>query len=134
MKIFILSIPICLLVSFAQAQTFFVEPTEKGFEKKILEKLKYDGRKTTDKKEESDYTIQSLITQTSKINSMYKGYIKIIDTKTGNEAARSKEVRRGAVAVNGFNAGNNIFEVIADKHLVPELKKIESVYKKPTAE
>lgn len=106
------------------SQTFYVEPTGKGFEKKITEKLKYDGHKVVDQKSESDYTLTCLITQTSKINSMYKGCLRINDSKTGKEVSRTKEVRRGAVAVNGFNAGNNIFQVIADKYLEEEIKKV----------
>lgn len=119
MKRSILSICFTTLIfSTTWAQTFFVEKTEKGFESKIIEKIKYEGYKLSNQKEMSDFTLVCLISQTSKLNSMYKGYLKIEDSKTGKEISRSKEVRRGAVAVNGFNAGNNIFQVIADKQLL----------------
>jgi hypothetical protein len=114
-----------LILSSAHAQTFFVEKTKKGYESKILEKLKYDGYKVFEQKETSDYTIVCLITQTSKINSMYKGYLKIEDSKSGKEISRSKEVRRGAVAANGFNAANNIFQVIADKQLIQLIEPLK---------
>lgn len=103
-------------------QTFYLEPTEKGFEKKISEKLNYDGYKITDV-EKADFKIECLIQQTSKFNSMYKGYIRITD-KSGKEVARSKEVKKGAVAVNGFNAGANIFGTIADKYLIPLIQNL----------
>jgi len=117
-KDFIAMLIFLCAASYCSAQTFYVESTDKGYETKIIEKLKYEGYKVSDQKESSDYTIVCLITQTSKLNSMYKGYMKIEDSKTGKEISRSKEVRRGAVAVNGFNAGNNIFQVIADKQLL----------------
>lgn len=124
MRTVIIIVITILKISTGFSQSFYVEPTEKGFEKKITEKLKYDGHKLVDQKSESDYTLTCLITQTSKINSMYKGYLRIDDSKTGKEVSRTKEVRRGAVAVNGFNAGNNIFQVIADKYLEEEIKKV----------
>jgi hypothetical protein len=105
------------------AQTFYVKPTEKGFEKKISEKLNYDGYKLSTDSSTYDYKIECLIRQTSKFNSMYKGYIRISD-KSGKEVARSEEVRRGAAAINGFNAGANIFGVIANKHLPRLLKEL----------
>ncbi|CAG5072867.1 hypothetical protein DYBT9623_04407 [Dyadobacter sp. CECT 9623] len=112
-----------LISSGAFAQTFYVEPTEKGFEKKIIEKLKYDSYKVTADSSAYDYKIECLIRQTSKFNSMYKGYIRISD-KTGKEVARSEEVRKGAVAVNGFNAADNIFGVIAEKQLPQIIKTL----------
>ena len=115
-----------LLSSGAFGQTFYVEPTEKGFEKKISEKLNYDGYKLSTDPASYDYKIECLIRQTSKFNSMYKGYIRISD-KSGKEVARSEEVRRGAVAVNGFNAGANVFGVIADKHLPRILKELPKI-------
>ena len=112
-----------LLSSGTFAQTFYVVPTEKGFEKMISEKLNYDGYKLAPDAESADYRIECLIRQTSKFNSMYKGYIRISD-KSGKEVARSEEVRKGAVAINGYNAGANIFGVIADKHLPRILKSL----------
>lgn len=112
-----------LFSSAAFGQTFYVEPTGKGFDEKITEKLKYDNFNVTSDSTSYDYKIECLIRQTSKLNSMYKGYIRVTD-KAGKEVARSEEVRRGAVAVNGFNAGANIFGVIAEKHLLHIIKEV----------
>lgn len=102
-----------------------MEPTEKGFEKKIADKLKYDGLSVVSSDSSSyDYKIECLIRQTSKFNSMYKGYVRISD-RSGKELARSEEVRRGAVATNGYNAGANIFGVIAEKQLPGLIQKLK---------
>jgi len=129
----LLAIPLCLLLSFAQAQTFYVEKTEKGHELKVIDKLKYEGYKLADQKELSDYTIDCLLDgqySAWKIGNMFHGYVKITDTKTGNEIARTKEVGKSPSMYNGFQAGPKIMAVIADKYLIPELKKITSNYKK----
>lgn len=118
---------------FANAQVFYVEPTEKKFETKIIEKLKYEGYKLTNEKADSDYIIECLLDgqyNAWKIGSMFHGYVKISDTKTGNEVVRTKEVGKSPSMYNGFQAGPKIMAVIADKYLIPELKKIASNDKK----
>ncbi len=123
MRTFTLSLILSLFAFAGYSQTFYVEPTEKGFEKHISEKLKYEGYKLTSESEEADFKIECLIHQTSKFNSMYKGFVKISD-KGGKEITRTKEVRKGAVAANGFNAGANIFSVIANKYLIEIVKNL----------
>lgn len=117
------TILIIMLPVFALGQTFYVEPTEKGFEKEIYDALKYKGYKVADNKSEADFIVECLITQTSKFNSMYKGFIRIND-KSGNKLIESKEVRKGAVAINGFNAGKDIFHTIGKKYLEDLIKDL----------
>lgn len=129
----LLVIPFCLILSYANAQTFYVEKTEKGHESKIIDKLKYEGYNLTDQKDASDYTIDCLLDgqyNAWKLGNMFHGYVKITNTKTGDEVARTKEVGKSPSMYNGFQAGPKIMAVIADKYLIPELKKITSSYKK----
>ena len=118
-----------LCIKLASAQVFFVERTEKGHESKIIDKLKYEGYKVTDQKQDSDYTVDCLLDgqyNAWKIGSMFHGYVKISDTKTGNEVARTKEVGKSPSMYNGFQAGPKIMAVIADKHLLPIIKNLSS--------
>lgn len=104
----------------ASAQSFFVN-CEDEKSKSILElKVKNEGYKIAASPNDSDYILECKVWQTSKFNSMYKGNLSVV--KSGNVIATSSDVRRGAVAVNGFNASANIFEVIARKELPGLLK------------
>lgn len=114
------------------AQSFFVTPTEKGFEDKIVSKIKYEGYKLADTKESADYIVDCLVDgqyNAWKIGSMFHGYVKISDAKIGEEVARTKEVGKSPAAVNGYQAGPRIMAVIADKYLKKELDKVVSIYK-----
>jgi hypothetical protein len=73
-----------LLSSGAYAQTFYVEPTEKGFEKKISEKLDFAGMKLAPSKEQSEYTITYHYQQNQR-NNKFESYVKVTDSKTGAE-------------------------------------------------
>jgi hypothetical protein len=109
------------------AQTFFVEPSEKGFESKIIDKMKYNGYKLSDTKEGSDFTIQCFLDghyNYWKFGPMFRGYVKISDSKTGDEVSRTKEVGKSPNIYNGMQAGPKIMSVIADKYLIPELNKL----------
>jgi len=112
-----------MLPFIANCQVFYVEPTDKGFEKEIIDVLKYKGYKVSENKADADFVIECHIIQTSKLNSMYKGFVRIND-KTGNKLIESKEVRKGAVAVNGFNAGKDIFQTIGKKYLEDLIKDL----------
>jgi len=122
-KILILIVTVTISLA-TKAQTFYVHCEDTKSRDIIENKVKYEGFKVTDDKQKADYTLECKIWQTSKINSMYKGDLTILSID-GREIARSKEVRRGAVAVNGYNASSNIFGVIAKKELAAMLKKVK---------
>lgn len=128
MKNFFLS-ALLLSAGHCFAQTFYVEPTEKGFESKIIDKLKYEGYKLTAVKDSSNYIIECLVNgqySAWKIGKMFHGYVKITDTKTGIEISRTKEVGKSPSAYNGFQAGPKIMAIIADKYLIPAIKKVRN--------
>jgi len=110
-----------------RAQKFYIHCKDKRSRENLKDKINYKGYNVVDNKTKSDYTIECNIRCTSKINSMYKGFVSIIDTKTGKEILRTKEVRRGAVAVNGFDASANIFGVIGEKYLPDLLDKCKNI-------
>ncbi len=105
------------------AQTFYVEPTEFEYEKKVSEQLRFDGYKLTQDRQSADFKVECFATgqyNTWKMKDMFKGYLKISDAKTGVELARTKEI--GANAYNIKQAGNKIMAQINKKYL-PELIK-----------
>src|SRR5688572_18057124 len=118
----------------ANAQTFYVEPTEKGFEQSIVDKMKYKSCKLTENKIESDVTVKCVVDERYKFwtfGKMFHGYVKFNDTRTGQELARTKQVGKSPIPANGFQAVPRIMQVIADKHLLPVLAKLPQVAKKP---
>lgn len=133
MKKAILSLFVAMLsYTFSYAQTFYVQPSEKKFATKIIEKMKYEGYKLTDQKESSDFTVDCLVSGQYnfwKIGNMFHGYVKVSDTKTGNEITRTKEVGKSPTWYNGLQAGPKIMAVIADKYLDKELTKVTSNFK-----
>ncbi|KAA6441473.1 hypothetical protein FEM33_01690 [Dyadobacter flavalbus] len=119
-----------IFVSFLSfGQKFYVEPTEKGYEVPVIEKMRYENYILTETKAESDYTVQCLLDghyNAWKLGSMFKGYIRINDSKTDKEVARTKEVGKSPSLYNGFQAGPKIMQVISDKHLLPILRKLSA--------
>lgn len=108
------------------AQTFYVEKTEKKFESKIIDKLKYDGFKLTDEKLSADFVIDCLVDgqyNAWKMGNMFHGYVKISNAKTGEEIIRTKEVGKSPNIYNGMQAGPKIMSVIADKYLIQAVNK-----------
>lgn len=127
MRLFLILFVFVLANFSSYGQVFYVEPTEKGFENKIVEKMKYEGFKVVTEKQSSDYTIECLITgqyNAFKVGHSHRGYVRTLDSKTGDEVARTKEVAMTPAAVNGFQAGPKIMHVISEKHLLPGKKAI----------
>lgn len=125
MKTILTTLLLCL-TCICHAQTFYVHCEDKRSRELIEDKVKYDGYKISNEKENADFTLECPIRCTSKLNSMYKGYVSAINNTTGQEVARTQEVRRGAVAVNGYNASWNIFKVISKKYLPDLLAKCKT--------
>jgi hypothetical protein len=125
MKKFVLFLLLSPLLG--KAQTFYVEPTEKGFEKKIAEKMSYDGYRLTESPESADYIIRTFLTgqyNAFAIKKMFHGYAIVIDNKTQAEIARTKEVGKNPSGANGMQAGQAIMAEIAKKYLPPILKPL----------
>jgi len=92
----------------------------------VIEKIKYEGYKVTSDSVNADYLVEMLIDGTYKVVSFkmpYRGYIKIINNKNGEEVGRTKEVKGNPGAINGYNAAWMIFTKISKKYLPEELKK-----------
>lgn len=102
-------------------QTFYVDPTDSGYEKEIVEALKYNGTPTTDSMAEADYRIECKVTQSKQFYFLHRGFVRIVD-KDGREVSRSKELKRGAGPINRFNPRRAIFSTIGKKYL-PEMVK-----------
>lgn len=108
------------------AQVFYVEPTEKGYEKEMIENMRYDGYKVVEQKQSSEYTIRCFVRQSSKLASAYRGYLLTIENTDGAVVARSEEFRTTATLANGYNAAGYIFKKIYKKQfagLVSNLSK-----------
>lgn len=104
------------------AQTFYVEPTEKGFEKKISEKLDFAGIKLSPSKDQSQYTI-SYHYQQNKKNYKFESYIKVTDSKTDTEVYRTSVEKKAANAFNGYQAMPAIVTKLTEKELLPKLQR-----------
>jgi len=119
---------ICLFGYSSVAQIFYVEPTEKGFEKEITSKLDFNGYKLSRMPDQSDYTIKHHYQKNSK-NYKFEGYITVSDSKTGNEVYRTEIVKKPANAFNGYQTMPQVIAILVDKQLLPELKNNNSKYK-----
>lgn len=123
MKTLLLStiLSICTLAAFGQ--TFYVEPTEKGFEETVSQILEYNSIKTTKVKEEANFVISHYFQKVKSINvGSYEAYIKVVD-KSGKEVFTTSKKKKQANAYNGYNAVPAILDILTKKELVPEIKK-----------
>ena len=106
------------------SQTYFVEKTVEGFEQPIIDKLLQLNKKITTKSENSEYTIQCLISKTGMGRA--KGAIMIVDTKTGNLIVKSKEAHGQTSMLNGYaNPKMQAMKKIAENEL-EELLKVKN--------
>nr|WP_295931505.1 hypothetical protein [uncultured Dyadobacter sp.] len=111
-----------LLSSAAFSQAFYVEPTEKGFEKEIIERIGFAGFKTVAKKEDSQFTV-SYHYQQNRRNHKFEAYIKVVDSKSDTEVYRTSVAKRAANAFNGYQAMPAIISKLAEEELLPRLQK-----------
>lgn len=116
-----LLLTLLLMIPFASmAQVFYVEPTEKGFEKEISQKLDFEGFKVTHEKSSADFIV-SYHYQKNRKNYKFEGYIKVSD-KSGNEIYRTTTIAKAASAFNGYQAVPVVVAQLTEKELVPKLK------------
>lgn len=115
------------------AQSFYVIPTEKGFESKIIEKMRSDGYKLTEQESVADYKVECVTSGEYKVvtfKNSFHGYVRITDRTNGKEVARTEEVGKTPSVYNGYNAGPAIMDKIAKKYLKKALDKAVVDYKK----
>lgn len=86
----------------------------------ILDKLR---TRIANNSEDADYIIECRITHPEKFDAKHTGYMVIYD-RMGTEVSRTKDIKRNACAANGFNASAEIFQVLAEDHMPPLIKKI----------
>lgn len=112
------------------AQSFYVIPAEKGFESKIVDKIRSDAYKLTDSESAADYKIECIVTGAYRTAVLIKkkkdfyGYVRITDGKNGNEIARTEEVGKIPSIYNGYQAGPAIMSKIARKYLKKAMDKV----------
>lgn len=105
-------------------RTFYVEKTPDGFEQPIIDKLVELNKKITAKQENSDYTIQCIISKTGMGRA--KGSIAIVETKTGNLLLKSELVNGQTSAFNGYaNPKMITMKKIAEDYLLELLSQLK---------
>lgn len=116
-----------LLISIsAKAQKFYVEKADGGIEQPVIDKLISNNYKITFKKDSANYVIMCMVDKTSM--GAAKCSVAIIDNKTGDLLAKSKQVNGQTSLFNGYASPRKIsIGKIADKYLV---ELIEGVIKK----
>lgn len=116
------------LVSYSsQSQTFYVKPTEEGYEVPIRQKIEYEGYRVTTDDKKADYKIDCLIQPYKGQKFKFIGYVKVTDIKTGQEVGRTKEIKQRVTAFVGYNAGKAIFKEIAAEYMGYLLKKCKPI-------
>lgn len=133
--LFLFLLPALALVvsSKVYAQSFYVLPTEKGFESKITDKIRSEGYKLAANESGADYKVECIVTGEYKalaLKNSFQGYVRITDRTTGKEVAKTEQVGRTPSVYNGFNAGPAIMEKIAKKYLTEALDKAVADYRK----
>lgn len=126
MKQILLTLSLGVVFFSSKAQTFYIQPTDKGYEQKVREKMDYDGYKFAKEEKDADYKIECLVQTVSTVNLRYKGYVRVTDIKTGKEVGRTKELSKKATAFRGYNAANAIFKNLAEDELDEILEKCKS--------
>lgn len=107
--------------SIALCQTFFVVPTEKNFERTIIEKLDFAGIKITKIKDHAQYII-TYHYQQNKRNYKFESYIKVSDAKNESEIFRTSVEKKAANAFNGYQAMPAILTKLTEKELLPKIQ------------
>jgi hypothetical protein len=109
--------------TYAKSQKFYVEKTDGGFEKPIIEALMLKNIKVSFKKDSSDYTLTCMVGKTGMGRS--KCSIYVINSVSGDVIAKSKEVNGQTAAWNGYaNPSMLAVKRIADKYLLDLIKTL----------
>lgn len=109
------------------AQTFYIKPTEEGYETPIKQKIEYEGYQTTTDQKSADYKVDCLMQPYKGQKFKFIGYVKVTNLKTSQEVGRTKEVKQRVTAFVGYNAGKAIFKDIAEDYLIDLLKQCKPI-------
>jgi|GEM_PF-4127400 len=114
MKFLFFIVSFALISLTGTSQTFYVEPTEKGFEKDFIEKMRFDGYDLTKDEDSADYIVKLFIKQSDQVATIYQGFITVEDD-SGNTLSKSTVIKTTATVANRYNAAGHIFKKIYDK-------------------
>ena len=104
-------------------QSFYVEPTEKGFEKEVIQKLDFAGIKIAKHKAEADFIVSMHFQKVKSINAgTYAAYMTVAD-KEGKEVYRTETRKKQANIYNGYQAVPAALSLLTEKELLPRLQK-----------
>ncbi|MEZ2446108.1 hypothetical protein AB6805_30545 [Chitinophaga sp. RCC_12] len=107
----------------ASAQKFFVEPTDKGAEKVIIDKLIHDNHHVTFKVDSADYIIRPNVKRMSMGRA--RGGILLINGTTGDVISQSKDLWGAAKLANGYD--NPVADVLKKTSVKYLPKMIEAL-------
>lgn len=101
---------------------FYVETTENGFEKPIIDKLSSSNYKITFKKNEADYLIKCTIANAG--FGRAKGSVNLINNKSGELVGKTIETTGQTTLFNGYaNPKLLAMKKVANKYLIEMLQK-----------
>jgi hypothetical protein len=64
------------------------------------------------------------------MDTVYSGYLSFEDSKNGEEIGKTVEVSKESAMANTNNSADTIFQLIANKYLIKEIKRIKKLHKK----
>jgi hypothetical protein len=118
-----LTILFFLNICSVNAQKFYVEKTDNGYEQPIIDKLISENYKISFKKDSANYSIMCIVGKTGMGRA--KCSVAIIDNKSGDLLFKSKEVGGQTAIWNGYaNPKMVAMKKIADNYLIDLIKKI----------
>lgn len=127
MRKLLLALSFGLVSYISHAQTFYIQPTEKGYEDNVRQKMDYEGYKLVSAEGSADYRVDCLLKPYKGNKYKFIGYVRITNLKTGQEVGRTEEVKKRVTAFIGYNAGNAIFKEIAAEYLDDLLKECKAL-------
>lgn len=102
-------------------QKYFVEHSEIGFEQPVIDKLVASGFVVIFKQDSADYLVKCVISKAGFATA--RGYVAIIDLRTGKQIWRTSEAKGSTNAFNGYaNARTNVMQRVADRYLIDAVK------------
>jgi len=121
-RLFILTVFLVFGITSVFSQRIYVEKTDNGYEQPIIDKLISEDYQITFKQDSADYIVKCIIGKTGMGRA--KGSVAIIDNKSGDLLAKTKEVNGQTAITNGYaNPKMVAMKKIADKYLIDLVRK-----------
>jgi hypothetical protein len=121
-RLFILTVFLIIGITSVFSQRIYVEKTDNGYEQPIIDKLISEGYQITFKQDSADYMVKCIIGKTGMGRA--KGSVAIIDNKSGDLLAKTKDVNGQTAITNGYaNPKMVAMKKIADKYLIDLVRK-----------